>query len=74
MSEKKGSGRTRSKERDVCRSERGENVGIGERRGEGGEEGARASCRHLGLAFNLRASRRALIRAGSSSSSVISRS
>lgn len=30
MSEKKGSGRTRSKERDVCRSERGENVGIGE--------------------------------------------
>lgn len=33
MSEKKGSGRTRSKERDVCRSERGENVGIGERGG-----------------------------------------
>lgn len=33
-----------------------------------GEEEARASCRHLGLAFNLRASRRALIRAGSSSS------
>jgi len=30
-------------------------------------ERARASCRHLGLAFNLRASRRALIRTGSSS-------
>lgn len=30
MSEKKRSGRTRSKERDVCGSERGENVGIGE--------------------------------------------
>lgn len=41
---------------------------------EGERKGARASCRHLGLAFNLRASRRALIRAGSSSSSVISRS
>lgn len=36
MSEKKGSGRTRSKERDVCRSERGENVGIGEREGREG--------------------------------------
>ena len=34
----------------------------------GGREETRASCRHLGLAFNLRASRRALIRAGSSSS------
>jgi len=37
-----------------------------ERRRRKGER-ARASCRHLGLAFNLRASRRALIRAGSSS-------
>lgn len=39
------------------------------RKEEGGRERerARASCRHLGLAFNLRASRRALIRAGSSS-------
>lgn len=45
-----------------------------EEKREGEREGARASCRHLGLAFNLRASRRALIRAGSSSSSVISRS
>ena len=41
-------------------------IGEGEDRRREGER-ARASCRHLGLAFNLRASRRALIRAGSSS-------
>lgn len=47
-------------EKETKRRERG--------KGGRGRERARASCRHLGLAFNLRASRRALIRAGSSSS------
>lgn len=63
--------RETAREREMKRAKEQEYVRVEKKRGWEGERErerrARASCRHLGLAFNLRASRRALIRAGSSS-------